>query len=296
MIHHEFGSKALVNELNALGHCVSYNEVRQFLTTVSADEITRNKEIYIPTGLSGILDHGMIDAAIDNFDQNEETLDGKHTTHSMATVIYRRGQTTTEPQRLARIPQKTLSALNNYDVDGEELHRYSKPTVRPELQAIHEPSQLLNANSDISTAAGKRDTLWKLARIIKDREQHVPSWSAFNAFITNKSSPVVAVQYMPFIRAAPTYYSTIYTALIRLTQLSAKLGQKHILVTADLAIYCKAQEIMWSKPSSLHGKLYGDGRLLSILIESDVYGDNTARQMLQGKQLSRGVQSLKIIQ
>ncbi|KAF3842505.1 hypothetical protein F7725_024456 [Dissostichus mawsoni] len=95
----------------------------QFLTSVSADEITRNKDIYIPTGLSGILDHGMIDAAIDNFDQNEKTLDEKHTTHSMATVIYRRGQTTTEPQRLARIPQKTLSALNNYDVDGEELHR-----------------------------------------------------------------------------------------------------------------------------------------------------------------------------
>ncbi|KAF3841435.1 hypothetical protein F7725_007297 [Dissostichus mawsoni] len=122
MIHPEFGSKALVNELNALGHCVSYNEVRQFLTSVSADEITRNKDIYIPTGLSGILDHGMIDAAIDNFDQNEETLDEKQTTHSIATVIYRRGQTTTEPQRLARIPQKTLSALNNYDVDGEELH------------------------------------------------------------------------------------------------------------------------------------------------------------------------------
>lgn len=132
-------------------------------------------------------------------------------------------------------------------------------------------------------------------------KQHVPSWSAFNAFITDKSPPVVAVRYMPFIRASS--YSTVYTALIHLTQLSAQLGQKHILVTADLAIYSKAQEILWSKPPSLHGKvtmqlggmhitvahlvsigkLYGDGGLLSILIESDVYGENTARQMLQGK-------------
>ena len=30
----------------------------------------------------------MIDAAIDNFDQNEETLDGKSTTHAIAKVIY----------------------------------------------------------------------------------------------------------------------------------------------------------------------------------------------------------------
>lgn len=123
MLHHEFGSKALINELHAMGHCVSYNEVRQFLTSVAADQITRNEGTYIPTGLSGISDHGMIDAAIDNFDQNEETLDGKQTTHAMATVIYRRGETTTEVHHLARIPQKSLSALNDYDVDGEALHR-----------------------------------------------------------------------------------------------------------------------------------------------------------------------------
>lgn len=43
-----------------------------------------------------------------------------------ATVIYRRGQTTTEDHCLARIPQKSLSALNNYYVDGEELHRQAE--------------------------------------------------------------------------------------------------------------------------------------------------------------------------
>ncbi|XP_036404513.1 uncharacterized protein LOC118791308 [Megalops cyprinoides] len=89
MIHHEFGSKALINEVNALGHCVSYTQVRQFLTSVSADQVARNEGIYIPSGLSGISGHGMINAAIDNFDQNEDTLDGKQTTHVMATVIYR---------------------------------------------------------------------------------------------------------------------------------------------------------------------------------------------------------------
>lgn len=194
--------------------------------------------------------------------------------------------------------------------------RYLRPPVRPEPQAIPAPSQLLNAKSDISTTAGKRDTLWKLAWINKEEGQHVPSWSAFNAFITDKSLPVVTVRYMPFLRASPTDYYTIYTALIRLTQFSAQLGQKHILVTADLAIYTKAQEILWSKPPSHNGKvtmqmggmhitmaylasigmLYGDAGLLAILIESDVYGENTAWQMLQGKQLSRGVRSLKIIQ
>ncbi len=73
--------------------------------------------------------------------------------------------------------------------------------------------------------------------------------------------------------------------MIRLIQLAAELGQHHILVTADLAIYSKAQQILWSKPLPLQGKitmrlggmhitmaylasigkLYGDGGLFDIL-------------------------------
>lgn len=42
------------------------------------------------------------------------------------------------------------------------------------------------------------------------------------------------------------------------------------------------------------GKLYGDGGLFDILTESDVYAEGTARQMLHGKQLARGVRSIKL--
>ena len=72
-----------------------------------------------------------------------------------------------------------------------------------------------------------------------------------------------------------------------------KLGQPHILVTGDLAIYLKAQQILWSKPESpagkvtmrlggMHllmafiasiGKLFGDGGLLQLLTATDVYAD-----------------------
>ena len=35
-------------------------------------------------------------------------------------------------------------------------------------------------------------------------------------------------------------------------------------------------------------KLYGNGGLLSMLVDSDVYAPATARLMLEGKQVSRG--------
>ena len=42
------------------------------------------------------------------------------------------------------------------------------------------------------------------------------------------------------------------------------------------------------------GKLYGDGGLLSMLVNSDVYAPVTARLMLEGKQVSRGNRGMKL--
>ena len=41
-------------------------------------------------------------------------------------------------------------------------------------------------------------------------------------------------------------------------------------------------------------KLYGDGSLLSMLVDWDVYASATARLMLEGKQVSRG-NSMKLV-
>ena len=43
------------------------------------------------------------------------------------------------------------------------------------------------------------------------------------------------------------------------------------------------------------GKLYGDGGLLSMLVDSDVYAPATARLMLEGKQVSRGNRGMKLV-
>ena len=94
LVHHEIGSRHLIDILHELGHCVSYDEVRCFLTSVAVDQTT-SKDIYVPKVLQNLIcidEYPIIDAAIDNFDQNEATLDGKSTTHAMAAVLFYRGQ------------------------------------------------------------------------------------------------------------------------------------------------------------------------------------------------------------
>jgi hypothetical protein len=102
-----------------LGHSISYDEVRRFLTSAALDQ--QSQDIYIPRGLRSPQDDVIqIDAAIDNFDQNEEKLDGKSTTHAMAAVIYKRNivQPLPEPP-IPRVKQKTI----RHDINEDILQR-----------------------------------------------------------------------------------------------------------------------------------------------------------------------------
>ena len=173
----------------------------------------------------------------------------------------------------------------------------------------------VNIDSSEFKTAESSDLAWKVSRKTVDDHQSIPSWTSSNAFLSEQNLPVATTCYLPFIRAPPTDLTTIYTILLRLVQIAEKLDQCHILVTAECAIYSKAQHILWNKPALLDGKvtmrlggvhwnmayissirkLYGDGGLLSMLVDSDVYAPPTARLMLEGKQVSRGNRSMKLM-
>ena len=66
----------------------------QFLTSVGVDQASSLNEVYIAKRLQNLKvvdSYPVIDGTIDNFDQNEATLDGKATTHTIAAVVFHRG-------------------------------------------------------------------------------------------------------------------------------------------------------------------------------------------------------------
>ena len=100
----------------------------------------------------------------------------------------------------------------------------------------------------------KRDLVWNMARTCLEKS-HIPAWGGFNALVSETAAPLTRVRYLPFINALPSDYSTIYTTLVKLVHLATELRQGHILVTADLAIYSKVQQIVWAKPEPLAGRV-----------------------------------------
>ena len=100
-----------------------------------------------------------------------------------------------------------------------------------------------------------KDFTWEVARALGDEDSSIPARIGFNALVSTKTVPVAKIRYLPFINASPSDISTIFTTVLKLVRISEELGQHHILVKADLAIYSKAQQILWSRPQPLVGKV-----------------------------------------
>ena len=195
------------------------------------------------------------------------------------------------------------------------LQRYAKPRSRPEPRGLDSSSTLEVKKCDGYMRSAVTDLVWQLTRMLLGEACSVPAWSGFNSVLSETFLPVATIRYLPFVHAPPSDFSTIFTTLLKLVAIADKLGQSHILVTADLAIYSKAQQILWTEPDvfagkvtmrlgGMHlamafiasiGKLYGDGGLQDILTSSGTYATSSSILMLQGKHYARGVRALKLV-
>lgn len=61
------------------------------MTTLAKEKINTENNVYIPSCIKKVDESKKyIYASMDNFDLNEESLDGKSTTHSMAIVVFQK--------------------------------------------------------------------------------------------------------------------------------------------------------------------------------------------------------------
>ena len=90
-VRHMTGSKLLVMMINRFGHCCSYDDIEVVDTSLALDIIASSENLgaVVPSNISpGVF----VQVAGDNNDINEETLDGKQTTHATTLVLYQRKQ------------------------------------------------------------------------------------------------------------------------------------------------------------------------------------------------------------
>ena len=100
-VHHMTGSKLLVTTLNRFGHCCSYDDIEVVDTSLALDAIASSENLgaVVPSNITpGVF----VQVAGGNNDINDETLDGKQTTHATTLVHYQRKQQGPKPKPAVR--------------------------------------------------------------------------------------------------------------------------------------------------------------------------------------------------
>lgn len=122
--------------MNACGFCVTYTELRRYLTSDANHEIDGiSGDRYIPGGILPISEGGhLIQEGSDNIDLNTETLDGKNTFHSLARAVFQIKSTGDYDYCSERINRGTDRSLSIDDTTSSltDAIPYSKPKCRAE--------------------------------------------------------------------------------------------------------------------------------------------------------------------
>jgi len=115
LLHHQYGSRKLIDDLHAHGYCISYDEYRRFHTSAALYTIALQPKHengsfpYVPPEI--IQEGNLIIGVADNWDHNERTVDGARTTHAMTSILVQRQHPDRE-RSSARIPRYTDRALS----------------------------------------------------------------------------------------------------------------------------------------------------------------------------------------
>ena len=143
-VKHLTGSKQLISVINKFGHCASYPTIQRFETGLAIDYVNRmsNDEVILP---SNIFPGSFVQAAADNYDFQEETIDGKMTTHSTSLVLYQR-----------KIEPNANSMSNDIPKRVRERSLKDIDKIRPKLLSLSNTSR----KPSTTDLFGKVDLRW----------------------------------------------------------------------------------------------------------------------------------------
>ncbi|CAH3141995.1 unnamed protein product, partial [Porites evermanni] len=263
--HHLTGSKQIIILLNRMGHCISYDEMKSVDASL-ATEVLAQSEQYDTVLPSNISPGSFIQMGSDNDDFNEETIDGKNTTHVTTMVVYQRKPFGPEPKPTVKGDHSQRRRSLQQDLANVyEIQDFSVVGRRPTTSSLVGKINMewYDGSTNEFHKASSMDKVWSLVRMnprtgsnqppTPDERQIVPSWSGF--------------------------HSVLFPHVERATTIVIRMGGFHIAINF----------------LSVIGKIYAESGLEDLLVESGVYAAGSTSALLAGKQYNRGVRAHKLV-
>ena len=305
-VFHKTRSKDVIQVLNRLGHCISYDSMQRILTSVALDiqEHSDDDGYFLPENMqTGCFSQ----FAIDNLDFSHlSTLDGKslHVT-SMCMFQSKPGESadgsafhTLSKVRRERALKKTMLGK----VSLEEI-QFVKRKHRPETDEM-DIKWLLRQDHSVNV-----HICWSLARMLPTKLLEIdvedkpafPGYKGFCATISPNKIGKTEIGYMPFLQLPLTSEAVVAEALQICIRTSSQVGSEYTVVTQDLAIYEISYGLRRKAPDKYKGlilrlggfhllmnfmgsigKLMADSGLKEIFVKSKLLLEGTANKVLSG--------------
>jgi hypothetical protein len=162
-----------------------------------------------------MMDAGLVQVVVDNFDAEISSPNGKLSTHSLA-VLLTQPETDDQPcqsQRIQRITKEEMSKPIEYNIEIQRYQGSKKPKM-PKSDAVHEvfPLKLLAQQVISRRRAGEADF-----NFMKDIVKR-PNCPGYNGYTRSQGqSPQVKTKtvYLPLIDLISSHPDTIMTALTK---------------------------------------------------------------------------------
>ena len=221
-IHNACRSKKMIQIMNRMGLCMSYDELERVdigLAHRTINAAGSHRVSIPPSIIPSILIHG----AMDNFDHEENTSSGIGGSHDTILMLFQ--YTDIEDDNdVRKISQKPHEHSTNkraleHIMDCQKLVRSKHFSKRGEFAPDFKPGKILNRHSITSTPL-QEFKMWVIARHMTQSEvsSHksfgIPSFSAVNSLLMSDTRPQAHMAFTPILPHPATDFDTIHISMI----------------------------------------------------------------------------------
>ena len=297
--------------LHNAGHALSYDNVLQVdnaLAEKTIDSMDPDTGAVVPPNL---VPESFVHFTCDNIDINDSTFDGKNTFHATQLAAWQRGPEL--DMGLKNMKPSTSKALKVPEIMNEIF-----PADMPEGKI--EPKSTANTKKEwfernTENEEAKKARAMDMAFLInrQDDTDTKKGWTYFNQIYKDCNHEMSSIGYMPVIQDTAGEIITLNTVALRCKHVATTLGQKHVVLTVDEALFPKLMELKWTNAlledtlivrlGGLHislnflkviGQHMQSSGLQELWTEDNILGPRAAEQVMVGKHYARGMRVHKL--
>lgn len=319
-IHDNSKSKLLIDILNRLGLCISYDDLQRVDICITQEIINLAGPNRVPVSES-IDSSSIIHGAMDNFDHEENTLSGIGGSHDTILVLFQKNEgTSNTTENISQKPEEIASMSNNTrsleaTLECQNLIRRGRFSTRGTIPVDFQPEKPPKFDDIVQMSKTRYDT-WRAMRYFSNKEENVgvPSFSAVNSFLQSGGVTTTKVAFTPILPYVATEYDTIYTVMCNFQDVLLQKSQAYGPLWCDEGVYRLAKELQLLEPARFDniflglggfhlekviiaccGKYLEDTGIERVLVANEVYGPENVNSVMNGGNYARGIRGMAMI-